>query len=96
MDILLDNDLELQFSNAGDFLIGNSKTQRMELITISNPGDWSQWPLLGVGIINYLSGPLRRPVLRELERQISLQAKYDDLRVAKIQFTGEEFDIDVL
>jgi hypothetical protein len=51
-DLLQDTDGDLLIEN-GDFKIGASDNQHQEDIIGAYPGDWKQFPLVGVGINDY-------------------------------------------
>jgi len=47
----------------------------MERILVSSPGHWKQFPLVGVGIFNYLQGTqsaqvLQRNIIEQLESDV--------------------------
>ncbi len=54
-DILLDDDYDLAHKN-GDLVIGDSEQQEADLIIQANPGEWRQWPSVGMGIMKYMNG----------------------------------------
>lgn len=72
-DIILDTDAQL-LSFDGDILQGDGVNQHLLYLIASAPGHWKEFPLVGVGIYNYLQGtvsPLR------IERDIIAQLKAD-------------------
>jgi len=88
-DIILDNSGDLQFKN-GDLEIGPGDEQHIVLIVNTMPGSFKQFPLLGVGIIQY-SGSSGKT--SELRRSISIQLTadgYSDIDVS-LKENGETF-----
>ena len=88
-DILLDNTGDLQFKN-GDFDIGLSDEQHVILIVNTMPGSFKQFPLLGVGIIQYSASSGQSATLR---RSINIQLNsdgYTNIDVA-LKENGETF-----
>ncbi len=57
-----------------DFLSGDPENNYIEYIVLSAPGHWKEFPVIGVGIFNYLQGTQSPQVL---SRNISLQLKND-------------------
>lgn len=77
-DVLISD--ELQIKN-GDFLVGDSDQQNVEIIMNSNKGQFYQYPTLGVGIINQLSGPINRI---SLQKNIRIELESDNYNVTKV------------
>ncbi len=67
-DILLDGDFDLAFVD-GDFAIGESTRQHQNLILISEPGEWREFPTCGVGMQSRLLGDNPGEVLGIIKRQ---------------------------
>lgn len=70
-DITLDEDLDLQFVN-GDFRLTDTIEQEILLLINATPGSFKQFPLAGVGIVDYLAsagqqGAIRRAIKVNLE-----------------------------
>lgn len=78
-DIILYND-DLLFEN-GDFKIGDSDQQHIQDIVFENIGSYKEFPLLGVGIINYLNSSGLQLVLK---RVIKSQLESDGYSVDEI------------
>jgi hypothetical protein len=57
-----------------DFKTGDPENNYIEYIVVSSPGHWKEFPVVGVGIYNYLQGTQSPQVL---QRNISLQLKND-------------------
>ena len=53
-DILLDSDQELIAVN-DDFRVGDASNNIIKYIVVSHVGNWKEFPLLGVGIEDYLN-----------------------------------------
>ena len=79
-DFLLDDDGDLQITSNGDFKIGLSDRQHITDIIRSNVGWWKQYPLIGVGIMNYLNSSGKE---QQLEREIKIQLQSDGYNVDK-------------
>ena len=47
-DILVNDDFEVQFAN-GDFAVGESSRQSVNLVVATSPGEWKLSPVTGVG-----------------------------------------------
>jgi len=90
-DILLNTDNEFQFAD-GDFLTGYSDDQHIQHHLTANPGNYLQYPFLGVGITKEKNGPVNRGVIatairRSLVedgfnvRQINVGGNFDNLEI---------------
>ena len=84
MDVLLDTDNDLLFRD-GDIVIAPSKEQHIKQILFSEKGDWKQFPIVGIGIKDYINSPLTRKVKTTLEKEILLQLQSDNF----IQITAK-------
>lgn len=82
-DILLDSDFDLAFVD-GDFAIGESTRQHQQLILLSEPGEWREFPTCGVGMYSKLLGDNPGEVLGIIKRQF----EQDGMTV--LQVNGEE------
>lgn len=80
-DIHLINN-ELDFTG-GDFVISDSDSQHQEDIISENIGSYKQYPVLGVGIIQYLNSSGSQGILR---RSIQLQLEADGYYIKSILF----------
>jgi len=76
-DFIIDEDLE--FKN-GDLHIAESSQQNIGHMLVSQKGSYKEYPLLGVGIENYLKGNSTINRLR-LEAEIEKQLLYDNFNV---------------
>ena len=83
-DITL-NYYDLEITN-GDFIIdSDSSQQETDLIINTNLGNWFQFPLVGVGIINYLASPVNALTL---SNNIKKQLVNDGFIVDDISVNG--------
>lgn len=53
----------------GDFAPGDPSNLYIQYILVSSPGHWKQFPLVGIGIFNYLQGTQSQQVLQRNIRQ---------------------------
>ncbi len=84
-DILLNitnNDLLIQ---NGDFVVSESESQEVNLIINTFLGNWFEFPLVGVGIINYLASN-ESPTY--IEQQITNQMVTDGFIVESVSIKG--------
>jgi hypothetical protein len=77
-DFIYSDDIPLKF---GDFIVAESEQAHIEDIIVSNKGEYRQYPLLGVGALNFLNG---NTGLDEVRRRISTQLKYDNFVIKSI------------
>jgi hypothetical protein len=71
-DFLLNDDGDMTIAN-GDFLIGDSEAQDVELLITSSKGAWKEHPLTGVGIdqlVKTRSTEVR--IKRDINEQLTL------------------------
>ncbi len=87
-DILLDSDGDLIWQD-GDLVIGDSSEQNIENILAAQKGEFRQSPLVGVGILNYLSSSMTFITRRKLEREISMQLAADGAAEVEASFSKE-------
>lgn len=75
-DIVLDpNSFELQAGEDGDFLLGETSNNNIKSIVLSNPGDWKEFPLVGVGIYGSIQAITNAA---KIEQSIIKQLKEDN------------------
>ena len=90
MDFLLNNNFELNIVN-GDFNIGNTDLQNVNLIIRLQPGQLRSDPTLGVGIENQLLGVIdsktRTLINRELDK--------DGYKIKKFEVIDDELNIEI-
>lgn len=82
-DILLNSSYDLQIAN-GDFVIGDSEAQHVELILLANKGDFRQFPFLGVGLKKYINSP---GAGNELGREVGIQLELDGYKVGEVDLS---------
>ena len=63
-DILLDSDNDIVIVN-GDLDVGLSDNMHIEHILRAKPGNFYQWPTLGVGVLDLQLGPGQEVTLRQ-------------------------------
>jgi len=92
-DFKLDNDTDLTFTN-GDIVIANTDQQNLELILLSHKGAFKEFPIIGVGITDYLKSPEIISRLR-LENEITNQLEYDNFTISEVDVNNlEDITID--
>ncbi|WP_160711296.1 oxidase [Chitinophaga solisilvae] len=67
-DVLLNEMNDLSFAD-GDFLIGESTRQHQQLLLVTNMGDWREYPVVGVGLFNYLKDEDPAAVMTDIKVQ---------------------------
>ena len=72
-DILLDSDQELVATTVGDFRLGDASNNLIKYIIVSHIGNWKEFPLVGVGVDNYLNSNITADEI-ETEIKSALQA----------------------
>ena len=78
-DFKLNKKSDLDIQN-GDFVIGDTDQQNIELILLSHKGAFKEHPILGVGITDYIKSPEIISRLR-LENEINNQLEFDNFRI---------------
>lgn len=73
-DILLDDDGELQVNADNDFKTGDAVNNYLRYIIEAHPGNYKEFPLLGVGIEKYLNTTVNP---QQMERAIRVQLESD-------------------
>jgi hypothetical protein len=92
-DILFTDDNQYLVEK-GDFATGESDGQHQKDIVYESPGAYKQYPVVGVGIINYLNAAGVQLILK---KNIRIQLEGDGYRVNLVVFEGdgiEDFTID--
>ncbi len=87
-DFKLDDNKDLTFG-VDDFNIDNTDQQNIELILLSHKGSFKEFPILGVGITDYLKSPEIISRLR-LENEISNQLEYDNFEIKEVDVNNLE------
>ena len=81
-DLLLDEEGDLKIVN-GDFFIGDAAEQSVELLLISKPGEWKEFPQVGCDIQKARNGKIDR----FLERNVRVQLESDGFEIDKLNIT---------
>lgn len=68
-------------TNGGDWIVLESEQMHIEDIILSNKGEWRQFPLLGVGGLNFLNSTLS---VDEIRKRVSTQLVFDNFNVDEI------------
>lgn len=89
-DILIDNG-EPVIEN-GDFKVGASDDQHVELILAATPGQFKSSPLVGLGLANYLKQPSTAGA--RLKRDLSVALEADGYKVKELYLDNGSFDLD--
>jgi len=71
-DLLLDDNSDFQNDGNGDFLVGDCGNRYIQYITVSFPGHYKEFPLIGIGIEGYLNAAVNRQILeRDIIKQLT-------------------------
>jgi len=90
MDILVNKEGDLELSG-GDIVTGDSQTQDIEHIMLAQKGQFTQFPLIGVGIRQRLNGPLKPAALK---RDIRIDLESDGFNVNSIDISEGQVQVD--
>ncbi|CAA0153108.1 hypothetical protein [Tenacibaculum maritimum] len=82
-DLLLDENGDLAIVD-GDFVIGESDQQNVEILLVSNKGEFKEFPLVGFGAINYIKSNVSEI---EFKRDLKLQLEYIGYNNPKIDLS---------
>jgi hypothetical protein len=88
-DILLDENLDPIIKN-GDFVIGPSDDQHIELILRAAPGHFKQFPLLGANVTSMVNGIIDG----NYRKLIRLQLQSDGYKVNEVSYINDKLNID--
>lgn len=80
-DFIVDENYDLVIKN-GDFAIGDSNSQEIDLLVRSFKGDWKQYPLLGAELLRLVKG---RATEVRIKRDITEELKNDGFNIIKIK-----------
>lgn len=74
-DIILDSSSGLQIDSTGDFLQDDPENNYIFYLVASKPGDWKQFPLVGVGVWNYLqavtsAAAIQQAIIKQLKADV--------------------------
>lgn len=81
-DILINSDIGIK---NGDLLVGDSDGQNIEFIISAKPGQFYQFPTLGVGITDEINSSISKQALK-IKIKNNLEA--DNYRVNRIDVSG--------
>lgn len=87
-DLLLTEDYSLQIKN-GDFIIGDSQEQSVELLLLSKQGEFKTNPEAGCDILSAKNGVIERI----LDREIRVQLDADGFELENMSLTEKGIDI---
>ena len=82
-DLALNTDGDLDIQD-GDLVIGESDYIHVKHILESYPGDWKQYPELGIGIQKQINSPITRAFKRKAK--IQLESDGYDINDIAIEF----------
>jgi len=83
-DIIVDQTGDLEILN-GDIFVNESDSQHLEFIVTADKGQFRQFPLIGVGIRRFSSGPFDAQAIRQA---IKLQLESDGYNVRKVSVSN--------
>ena len=89
-DIITDTDFDLSIVN-GDISVLESDSQHIDHIITADKGHFRQFPLVGVGIVNFLNSSTEEQEIRQV---IKLQLEADGFAVRQIKISGSNIEID--
>jgi hypothetical protein len=91
-DILLDENGNYRVEN-GDFVVGESDDQHVELLLVSTKGSFREYPTLGTGIVNWVKK--QNIDLNGLEREIKVNLQADGYKAGNLNIAANgEFNMD--
>jgi len=79
---------DLQIVN-GDFVIGDASLQNQKLLLFAAPGNYKQYPTVGVDIMDFLKDDNQADMIRTIEQQFTL----DGMNVQQLSYQGGKFYI---
>jgi hypothetical protein len=91
-DLLLDSNQELVATTSGDFRTGDASNNLIKYIIISHIGNWKEFPLVGVGVDEYLNSNISAD---EIETEIKSALQADIFRNPVVDASGFPPTIDV-
>lgn len=89
MDFMLDENRDLKIEN-GDFVIGDSTDQNVELLFKSTPGEWKEHIEAGVAIERASNGNLDQFI----DRTIRVQMAADGYEILELEINENGISID--
>ncbi|GGF22195.1 hypothetical protein [Hymenobacter cavernae] len=85
LDILLGEGFDLAFTAQGDFAVGESDAQHVDLLLQTMQGEWREDALVGVGVTRYLKSPYGPAQASQLSREITIQLVRDGFTVLEVE-----------
>jgi hypothetical protein len=89
-DILLNETNDLQIAN-GDFVVGESNQQDIDLLLTTKKGEWKESPLVGANLQEYLK---QREGLSGALKEVRQQLQQDGFRIKTAKIEGNNLNID--
>lgn len=90
MDYLLDNEGKMLIKN-GDFVIGESEQQEIELLLMSSPGDWKENPAVGCALPTLIKS---RSTETKIKKVINQQLTNDGFKNISIELNYPKIAVD--
>lgn len=90
--ILLNKEtFELELSNK-QLSIGTTDEQNVQLILLTNKGEWKEHPVLGAGLLSFLHSNASD---MQIQRQIRLQLSLDNIKPKTLQVNNKILTIEL-
>lgn len=92
-DFLMDDDYDCLIAN-GDFVVGESTSQEIQLHLKASKGNYYQHPLTGIGIDKYINASVSRA---DLKRTIRVDLEADNMEIVTLDVagSGDDFEMNV-
>lgn len=87
-DIITTTDYDLEITG-GDFAVGESTAQHLEMLLLSKQGEWKESPLTGGNIQQAQNGT----ITRALDRHIRIQLEADGFSAEVLQITEKGINV---
>lgn len=91
-DIILDSNYDLLVED-GDFALGRSEEQEIDLILIAAPGNFRQHPTVGVNLALWVRG---ENINSQLYQEIETQLRDDGFEDVRIDQSGGKLTVDAI
>lgn len=82
---------ELELSNK-QLSIGTTDEQNVQLILLTNKGEWKEHPVLGAGLLSFLHSNASD---MQIQRQIRLQLSLDNIKPKTLQVNNKILTIEL-
>ena len=86
-DFLISDESDLAITPAGDLALGESDSQHVGLLLLTNQGEWRQDPLVGIGLRRHQSAPMGAVETAALQREIDIQLTRDGYQVLEMDLS---------